>query len=68
VKKPKAKKNYINNKDFYLALVAYQDKVKICEEEGRGIPEMSMYIGQCIMKIAENLGSKYNFGKITIRG
>ena len=51
----------MNNKDFYLALVDYQGKVKICQEEDREIPQMSKYIGQCIMKIAENLGSKYNF-------
>lgn len=50
------KKHYVNNKDFYDAIVAYQAKLK--ENPSTRIPN---YIGECIMKICERLSMKPNF-------
>lgn len=51
-----AKRHYVNNKDFYQAIVDYRAKVE--KEPDARIPE---YIGVCIFKICERLSTKPNF-------
>lgn len=66
VKKPKSKKNYINGGDFYLALIAHNDKLTMWKN-GNLLKEpiISNYIGQCIIHIANRLGTKFNFASYT---
>jgi hypothetical protein len=53
--------NYINNKDFLAALVAYKKKKIEYEAAGKPEPRIPEYIGRCFMKIADNLSTKGNF-------
>ena len=51
-----AKRHYVNNKDFYQAIVDY--RLKLEKQPEARIPE---YIGACIFKICERLSTKPNF-------
>ena len=52
----KTKRHYVNNKDFYEAIVAYKQRLK--ENPETRVPD---YIGQCIMAICTKLSTKPNF-------
>lgn len=52
----KTKRHYVNNKDFYDAIVVYKQKLK--EDSETRVPD---YIGQCIMAICTKLSTKPNF-------
>jgi hypothetical protein len=65
VRKPKSTKNYVNGPDFYLCLVAYNQKIK--ESKDGEKPQIPRYIGECILKIAEKLSIKYNFINYSFR-
>ena len=53
--------DYVNNKDFYDALVLYFQEVKEAEESGEEKPQIPDYIVECIMQIATRLSYKPNF-------
>ena len=53
--------NYVNNADFLAAIVEMKAKVKHAEENGLPKPQVSNYIGECILKIATHLSYKPNF-------
>jgi len=59
----KTKKNphYVNNKDFYDALIVYKNKVKNAKESGSPVPPISNYLGDCFLKIATHLSYRPNF-------
>ena len=59
----KTKKNphYVNNKDFYDALIVYKNKVKSAKESGLPVPPISNYLGDCFLKIATHLSYRPNF-------
>jgi hypothetical protein len=59
----KSKKNphYVNNKDFYDALVAYKKKVDRAKEKGEKKPRITNYLGDCFLKIATHLSYRPNF-------
>jgi len=59
----KAKKNphYVNNKEFYDALLVYKNKVKIAKEQGLSAPPITNYLGDCFLKIATHLSYRPNF-------
>ena len=63
----KQKQHYVNNKDFYNALVDYLEQIKQCENEGKPRPQVPNYIGECFLKIAVNLSHKANFAGYTFR-
>lgn len=52
----KPKRHYVNNKDFYDALVTYRKKLS--ENSNTRVPD---YVGQCIMAICTKLSTKPNF-------
>lgn len=52
----KPKRHYVNNKDFYEAIVVY--KQKLSENPST---KVSDYIGQCILAICNKLSTKPNF-------
>ena len=58
----KQKKHYVNNKDFYEALVEFKAKQKVNPDTR--IPN---YIGLCIQSICDKLSTKYNFVGYTFR-
>ena len=53
--------HYVNNADFLAAIVEMKRKVKEAEEAGLPKPQVSNYIGECILKIATHLSYKPNF-------
>ena len=61
IKKKKIPKNYINNADFYDAIVDYKSKCKIAKDSGCNKPMISNYIGECFNKLAEGLSRRPNF-------
>ena len=61
------KRNYINNKDFLNALIEYRDLQKYAKENDLPPPRISDYIGDCILKIAENFGKRKNFYQYTYK-
>ena len=64
----KAKSNhYVNNADFLAAIKEYKQKVKDAEESQKPKPQVSNYIGECILKIANHLSYKPNFINYTYR-
>lgn len=67
--KPKTNKNqhYVNNKDLYAALVKRKKDVEEADEKGLDKPQVSNFIGECIMKIAKGLSTKYQFSGYTYR-
>lgn len=52
---------YVNNKEFLAAMVERREQVKKAEKEGKPKPQVSNYIGECILKIANHLSYKPNF-------
>jgi hypothetical protein len=52
---------YVSNKDFFVAIVERKELLKKAEENGLPIPQISNYLGECILKIANNLANKGNF-------
>jgi hypothetical protein len=61
---PKGGKNshhYVNNKEFFEAMVEWKDLVNEAENSGESRPPINEYIGECFIKIAEHLAYKPNF-------
>ena len=52
---------YVSNKDFLTAILERKELLKKAEDEGKDIPQISNYLGECILKIANNLANKGNF-------
>jgi DNA-directed RNA polymerase specialized sigma subunit len=63
----RAKKNYVNNAEFYEAMVKYKQDCRDAEESGEDIPRIPNYIGECIFHIANRLSYKPNFINYTYR-
>lgn len=61
--KPRSKDeaHYVDNKKFYQAFVDYHEKRDKALAEGREIPKLPNYIGECFMKIAEKFSHHVNF-------
>lgn len=57
----RAKRNYVNNADFYEAMVKYKKECDEAEEAGDDLPIIPDYIGKCIFDIAHRLCYKPNF-------
>ena len=61
------KEHYVNNKEFLLAMTDYREKRLAAEEKGDPKPQVSEYIGECFVKIANHLAYKSNFVNYTFR-
>ena len=59
--------HYINNPDFLQALIEYKRKCDEAESNKGPEPQIPNYIGECFMKIAENLSRKPNFSSYSFR-
>ena len=67
VNKIKKKKEYVNNADFLQALIEHKNKCIENEKLNLPEPKVSDYIGECFIKIAENISRKPNFAKYTFK-
>ena len=65
MKKKKRTVNYVNNTDFYDALVKYRAEVDRAFSEDKPRPRIPNYIGECFLKIATHLSYKPNFVNYT---
>ncbi len=63
----RVKRNYVNNKDLFNALIEYKKLCKEAEECGDEKPLVPKYIAECILLIAQRLSSKPNFASYTYR-
>lgn len=59
--------HYVDNKKFSQAIVDYVTDVRKAESEGKQIPVVPNYIGECFLKICEGLSNKINFNRYTYR-
>jgi len=60
-KKKKSTHHYIDNKEFFQAMVEWKKLVVDAENSGDERPPITEYIGECFYKIAEHLSYKPNF-------
>ena len=65
--KPKAKPHYVDNKKFLIAMTEYRELRIKAEEEGQKRPQVTNYIGECYLKIANHLSYRPNFINYTYR-
>ena len=65
--KKKVTQHYVDNKKFLEAMVAYKDKVNSAKENNRKKPDVTNYIGECFLKIANHLSYRPNFINYTYR-
>ena len=59
--------HYINNKEFLVAMTEYRELRLEAEESGEDRPQVTNYIGECFVKIANHLAYKSNFVNYTFR-
>ena len=59
--KAKLKPHYVDNKRFLQAMIEHRTKVAKAEEKKRKAPEVTNYIGECFLKIANHLSYRPNF-------
>lgn len=59
--------HYVDNKQFLAAIKEYRQQVQEAEESGQPKPQVSNYIGECILKIATHLSYKPNFINYTYK-
>ena len=59
--------HYINNKEFLVAMTEYRELRIEAEESGEDRPQVTNYIGECFVKIANHLAYKSNFVNYTFR-
>src|SRR6056300_1734273 len=53
--------HYVDNKEFLAAIVERRKQVEEAKKLGKPKPQVSNYIGECILKIANHLSYKPNF-------
>jgi DNA-directed RNA polymerase specialized sigma24 family protein len=63
----KKKVHYVNNKQFLEAIVERKRLIKEAEETDSSLPQVTNYLGECILKIANHLSYRPNFINYTYR-
>ena len=65
---PKSKKpHYVNNKEFLQAMIEWNNRCKEAKKNGNPTPQVTNYIGECFLKIANHLSYRPNFINYTYR-
>ena len=59
--KKKRKRNYVNNPDFLAALKEYKIVCKTAEDDGKRLPSIPRYIGDCIDLMSRRIATRKNF-------
>ena len=67
MKKAKEKPHYVDNKKFLEAMIEHRNKCERAKEKGKKKPEVTNYIGECFLKIANHLSYRPNFINYTFR-
>ena len=67
MKKAKEKPHYVDNKKFLEAMIEYRDKCEKAKKRNRRKPDVTNYIGECFLKIANHLSYRPNFINYTYR-
>ena len=67
MKKAKQKPHYVDNKKFLEAMIEYRDRCEKAKNRNRKKPEVTNYIGECFLKIANHLSYRPNFINYTFR-
>lgn len=57
----KPSNHYVDNAKLYTEMIRYFNSYHAAKEKGEALPKISDYIGECILLIAENLGTNRNF-------
>jgi len=65
--KKKATQHYVDNKKFLEAMIIHKEKVKKAIENNKTKPDVTNYIGECFLKIANHLSYRPNFINYTYR-
>lgn len=58
-------KEYLNNAKFLESLIEYKNKVQEAKDLDLPKPRVPEYIGECILKITENIAKRPNFSGYT---
>jgi len=66
-KKKRQRQNYVDNKKFLEAMVAFRENVIEAKEKDLPRPMVPNYVADCIMKIAIHLSYKPNFSNYTFK-
>jgi DNA-directed RNA polymerase specialized sigma24 family protein len=61
------KPHYVDNKKFLEAMIEYRARCTNAEEEKESKPDVTNYIGECFLKIANHLSYRPNFINYTYR-
>ena len=67
MKKAKEKPHYVDNKKFLEAMIEYRDRCEKAKNKNRKKPDVTNYIGECFLKIANHLSYRPNFINYTFR-
>ena len=67
MKKAKEKPHYVDNKKFLEAMIEYRDRCEKAKIRNRKKPDVTNYIGECFLKIANHLSYRPNFINYTFR-
>ena len=67
MKKAKEKPHYVDNKKFLEAMIEYRDRCEKAKSKNRKKPDVTNYIGECFLKIANHLSYRPNFINYTFR-
>ena len=63
----KKSEHYVNNKEFFAAMVEYKKSVNKAQKQKQDKPRVPDYIGGCFLKIANHLSYRPNFINYTFR-
>jgi hypothetical protein len=67
IKNKAQKPHYVDNKKFLEAMTEYREKCFKAEENNKTKPDVTNYIGECFLKIANHLSYRPNFINYTFR-
>ena len=59
--------HYVNNKEFLAAIIERKELIAEAEAADEPVPQISNYLGECILKIANHLSYRPNFINYTYR-
>lgn len=66
-KKASENEHYVNNREFSTAVIDFVNQVREAEEALEPMPQVTPYIAECFLRIAERLSYKSNFINYTYR-
>ena len=67
MKRKKENTHYVDNKKFLEAMIEHRDKCEKAKKRNRKKPDVTNYIGECFLKIANHLSYRPNFINYTFR-